>query len=329
MTPLRFREIRGLLAFIPVTLGVLSGCSVAVAISIYSSWLWAILLAVLAIVFIVSAALVAGRHPVVIYLRKFGSRDATERFGDDFATELSRSFRIVALSDPATNPVVAHGSHAIIYALVWAGATAIVLLISKIAPIPVALFIMIAIALSNLAAARLHKRVKRYLATRPSAMIETVADLDAAEVSARKWRTFSVQSYLPPRHVEVIRVVLALWQPTVSRLARHADAVLIDISELGLGLTWELETLHKLCSERLVIVAASSSEALARGESSLTPAGTDASAIQILRNYPILVSTDGVSSAKFARICRDALWSATKRATGQHHHAGAAGRSAA
>src|SRR3954464_4418294 len=59
------------------------------------------------------------------------------------------------------------------------------------------------------------------------------------DISRRGHETFA------PRLV-VLRVASAIWQPTVSALARAASATIIDISELTENMAWELTELQRL-----------------------------------------------------------------------------------
>ena len=111
----------------------------------------------------------------------------------------------------------------------------------------IALLPMIGIVVfASSSAEALHKAeaAKTQRITQPSQVDDAVAD-----ISRRGHETFA------PRLV-VLRVQSAIWQQTVSDLARAASATIIDISELTENLTWELSELQRLRAlDRCIFIA--------------------------------------------------------------------------
>jgi len=58
---------------------------------------------------------------------------------------------------------------------------------------------------------------------------------------------------LAPRLV-VVRVAHEIWKDVVSQLAAASAAVLIDVSEIGEGLLWEIENLRAQHAHRWILV---------------------------------------------------------------------------
>jgi hypothetical protein len=89
------------------------------------------------------------------------------------------------------------------------------------------------------------------------------------DISQRGHQTFA------PRLV-VLRVASAIWQPTVSALARAASATIIDISELTENMAWELTELQRLGGLDRCIFIGESDRIVpwAGGESGAPAAGT-------------------------------------------------------
>jgi hypothetical protein len=292
----------------PIALGVLSGCAAAVAFLAFGSWQWTVLLAAVGICLIVGGAMLSGRHPVVVYLRRFRAIGVRDRFGDAFVGDLVRSFRIIALSDPTTNPVVEHGPQALGCVFSWLLLALPMFLIQLVIPLPVLVSLAAVFLLGTPLASRIQKRIVSSLAKRSTVVIHNVADLDVTEQVAKQWHTFAIRNYLPKRHIETISVVPSLWQDTVLRLVGYADAILVDASELGPGLTWEIATLSGLYPNHLVIIASEITSTQSGDIESAEPMQPEPSLRRILAEHELIVHRSGISPAKFSRQCRRALW---------------------
>ena len=133
-----------------------------------------------------------------------------------------------------------------------------------------------------------------------TARVTIPKDIDEAvtNISHRGRETFA------PRLV-VLRVASAIWQPTVSALARAASATIIDVSELTENLAWELGELERLGSlDRCIFIAESDRIApWAGGDAPALAAGSLESRVAaVIGDRPLLAyATDRKGMRRFTR----------------------------
>jgi hypothetical protein len=150
--------------------------------------------------------------------------------GDQLSSAVSEAIDDAnAGSSTADDPVAAIFG-AIVAALVVGTVVVLVGLVVLIVPVAVAGTAALFLGLGN----RSVRRAERAKAVR----IEQPGDVERATSTIRK----RVRRVFAPR-MAVARVANPLWQDVVRRLARLADATIVDVSEPSPNLLWELHTL--------------------------------------------------------------------------------------
>jgi hypothetical protein len=106
-----------------------------------------------------------------------------------------------------------------------------------------------------------------------------------------------------PRLV-VLRVATAVWQQSVTALARVTAASIIDISEPTEHLLWELETLERLCANRSIIIGEQASVVRWSQDVAVTPGNPSLDARFAARldgRVVLAYTTDRAGMRRFAR----------------------------
>jgi hypothetical protein len=224
------------------------------------------------------AWLLSGRRPVVLYLRRFGDARGAERH-TRLTDDLARAFRVVALSDPVTNPVAST-----FFAVAGCILAAVVLLAIEIPTgvlvhritgfDPSPLFYVPTLVFGGILSLAFATRLTDWRRRRVTARIASREDLEAAVARARRWRRMSLDEFFSLWQIQAIGVDDALWRDAVQEFAAYADAILIDLSTVGESLLWEIRTLRPLHSGRMVVIAAE--------------APRDPALLEVLGTHPVL-----------------------------------------
>jgi hypothetical protein len=307
-SPAAIRELRHALAMGAFALAAVTLMPAVAAPFVVDSWQPATVLGVVTGSLFFIAVMLLGRTPVVLYLRRFGDAETRGRFEEALEADLANYFRIVAISDPATNPVSQEGPQFLGCALAWTAVAVPTFLVQLLLPVPAFTRILVTLLVVTSLSGKIQERIVRKLAQSASIRIDTAAAADAAERNARRWRERRPSSYLPRRHFETVSVASPLWQDVVIRLAMHADAILIDVSNPGPGVRWELETLQRRWPHRLVVIA---------DRKPMLDDGGDTTATAVLEidaACPVLTPRRGKMNSAFARDVRRALSNAIAKA---------------
>jgi len=129
--------------------------------------------------------------------------------------------------------------------------------------------------------------------------VRHLKDMEAAVVAVAEQgrQTFA------PRLV-VLRVATAVWQESVTALARVTSASIIDISEPTEHLLWELETLERLCANRSIIIGEHASVVRWSQDVAVTPGNPSLDARFAARldgRVVLAYTTDRAGMRRFAR----------------------------
>ena len=132
-----------------------------------------------------------------------------------------------------------------------------------------------------------------------TARISGPSDISNAvtDISHRGHETFAAR-------LVVLRVASAVWQPTVSALARAASATIIDISELTQTLAWDLGELGRLGSlDRCIFIAESDRIGpWADGKSDAAADALQSRVAAVIGDRPVLAyATDRKGMRRFTR----------------------------
>jgi hypothetical protein len=94
-----------------------------------------------------------------------------------------------------------------------------------------------------------------FLGRRSRLSIENVDRIRKVERQVERLKSWRRGPSLFAPQASVVRVVDALWQPTVVSLLRHAEAVLIDISVPSESILWELRAAREASTSKLILLA--------------------------------------------------------------------------
>ena len=112
------------------------------------------------------------------------------------------------------------------------------------------------------------------------------------------------------RRVIKVSVGLSMWKETVLRLAELSDAILIDVSSVGEGLTWEIEELLPKYEDHVVLFGKEKDSCLASG----FPDTENSRLKRVLSRYEVIWERRGFwGSWRFRRQLRKALLEAANR----------------
>lgn len=288
--------------------------------------------------------LVRGRRRMVLFLRRFGHGDATRALTHAVQDATGRAFRVVTLDDRAVAPVgtargprrasrialfvtvVAVGAIAYwwlgggvdavfdsvvddagtedsdnlgdaiglaIGRAIAAGVVAGVVLVAAMLALA-ALGAGAAFSLTSLGAARRAERGRTARITRADDVVHT-----ARRIAARARKVFG------PRLV-VVTADDAVWRDAVRALADVAGAVVVDVSQPGESLLWELETLQATHARSWVLVG--EEDRLRRFVDQGGATAFDARLANLLRDQEVLAyDTDPASLRRFSEALRRRL----------------------
>jgi uncharacterized membrane protein len=237
--------------------------------------------------------LIRGRRRQALFLRRFGYDDATEALSFAVTTAMGRHWRLVTLDDNEIAPIYgAKGKGRlagvwrwialalVIAGLFWLFGGGLVehlggitddylaegrgggfkdmmgrifgaFIIMIIAGVIVGGIVLIIVAIFGATAIlswgsyRSYKKAELEKSTsiQSSDRIEPVAKA----ILRRSRKVFAPQ-------LVVVRVAHEIWKDVVSRLAEASDAVLIDVSDIGEGLLWEIENLKTRYAHQWILV---------------------------------------------------------------------------
>jgi hypothetical protein len=94
-----------------------------------------------------------------------------------------------------------------------------------------------------------------FLGRRSRLSIENVGRIRKVERQAERLKSWWRGPSLFAPQASVVKVVDALWQPTVVSLLGHAEAVLIDISVPSESILWELRAAREASTSKLILLA--------------------------------------------------------------------------
>lgn len=187
--------------------------------------------------------LTRGHRNLVLFLRKFGNRDAITAVSRSVASAMKRRWRLITLDDSEIEPIGVPGTrHGVVAGLAGTG---IVLMLANfdyffgvegiglVAGYVLMALIHVTVTESNRALSAHTANVGKAPRLSNPAQLEKIAE---------RVETLSRRVVAPP--LMVVAVDEPIWQDAVCRLAAMSTTVLIDISEPTENLLWEIKTLR-------------------------------------------------------------------------------------
>jgi hypothetical protein len=290
----------GLALFVPLFIALVMGLTSPSSVNLQAAFVPRFLIAYGAgVVFLlVGRRLRTGRRDVVLFLRRFGFRDASRALTLAVGTAVGKRWRLVTLDDAAIAPVgirattkwfwrlaalvlVVLAIGGCLWAAYWIEGGGLLsemgramesarpartgnIIADIMGTLVVALVVGMVVGIVSLFAILVPVGVAGSLGMFSLASARAVAAAESAkaavvarqeDVAPTVTRTLRrARRILAPKLV-VVRVVDALWQQVVGAFAARVAVVLVDVSEPGPGLEWELRTLAEAGVPRLLVGA--------------------------------------------------------------------------
>ena len=237
-------------------------------------WLVVGLIALPVTLVLAGSMLVSGRKRTILFLRRFGDRELSERIRSALEGSLSWHYRLVALGDSTLPPIGVASRHfrrivllvgclagcvmlALGGLLLWLGAAGQRASGSAFDAwyVAAAVVLLIPISAISLFALPFIYFARRRVRRAAHARVDRQRDIESASRRVRRQKSWVNTLSLTAPQALILDTSDAFWQPTVLALLPVVDVAVIDLSDPTENIEWEVEQIVKQCADKFIVVA--------------------------------------------------------------------------